>query len=123
MLISCPDRPGIVAAVSRYWYDHGANIIHSDQHSTAPQGGRFFMRVEIDLPDLHARLAELEREFAPIARDLEMDWRLAWAGHSKRLAVFVSRAEHCLLELLWQQQAGDLAAEITMVVSNHEHLR
>lgn len=123
MLISCPDRPGIVAAVSRFWFDHGANIIHSDQHSTAPQGGKFFMRVEIDLPHVQGRSGELERAFAPIATEFEMDWRLTCAEHVKRLAVFVSRAEHCLLELLWQQQAGDLAAEIAMVVSNHEQLR
>src|SRR5436305_10246450 len=82
MLISCPDRPGIVAAVSRFWYERGANIVHSDQHSTALQAGRFFMRVELDLPGLQERAEELEHSFAPIAERFEMDWSLTHAGHT-----------------------------------------
>jgi formyltetrahydrofolate deformylase len=122
LLISCPDRPGIIAAVSRFLYDHGANIVHSDQHSTAPVGGRFFMRTEFDLPDLSRRQPELEREFQSVADTFAMDWRIRSAAVPTRLAVFVSRADHCLLELLWQRQAGDLTATIEMVVSNHADL-
>jgi formyltetrahydrofolate deformylase len=122
LLISCPDRPGIIAAVSRFLYDHGANIVHSDQHSTAPVGGRFFMRTEFDLPDLSRRQPELEREFQSVADTFAMDWRIRSTAVPTRLAVFVSRADHCLLELLWQRQAGDLTATIEMVVSNHADL-
>jgi formyltetrahydrofolate deformylase len=122
LVISCPDRPGIIAAVSRFLYDHGANIVHSDQHSTAPVGGRFFMRTEFDLPDLSRRQPELEREFQSVADAFAMDWRIRSAAVPTRLAVFVSRADHCLLELLWQRQAGDLTATIEMVVSNHADL-
>ncbi len=122
MLISCPDRPGIVAAVSRFLYEQGANIVHSDQHSTDPSGGTFFMRVEFQLPELEKRGPELEQAFAPVAEAFRMDWRLAYAGRVKRLAVFVSKAEHTLFELLWQRRAGDLRAEIAMVISNHPDL-
>lgn len=111
-----------MAAVSRFLFEGGANIIHSDQHSTAPEGGVFFMRIEFDLPDLSARGVELEEGFRAVAEHFSMDWRLAYAGISKRLAIFVSREEHCLLELLWQRRAGDLRAEIALVVSNHPDL-
>lgn len=122
LLISCPDRPGIVAAVSRFLFERGANIVHSDQHSTAPEGGVFFMRIEFNLASLRCRGAELERDFAAIAERFAMDWRLTYADAPRRLAVFVSREEHCLLELLWQCRAGDLRANIGLVVSNHRDL-
>ncbi|HEX8918447.1 MAG TPA: ACT domain-containing protein, partial [Chloroflexota bacterium] len=123
LLIACPDRPGIVASVAQFLYERGANIIHSDQHSTAPEGGLFFMRVAFEIPDLEQRGAELEREFEAVAQRFGMDWRLAHAAYLKRLAIFVSRQEHCLLELLWEKRAGDLAAEIAMVISNHSDLK
>ena len=123
LLISCPDRPGIVAAVSRFLFEQGANIVHSDQHSTDPEGGRFFMRVEFALAGLAQRLPELERRFAPVARRFGMEWRFSDAERVKRLAVFVSKAEHCLLELLWRVRSGDLRAEIALVISNHPLLR
>lgn len=122
LLIACTDRPGIVAAVSQFLFEQGGNIVHSDQHSTDPEGGAFFMRVEFYMPGLEQRGADLERAFSPIAEKLGMRWRLAYASRMKRLAVFVSRAEHALLELLWRQRAGDLPAEIVVVVSNHRDL-
>ena len=122
LLVACPDRPGIVATVSRFLFEAGANIVHSDQHTTDPEGGRFFLRVEFDLPSLRLRLPELEAAFAPIAFDYDMGWRLTLAAVPKRLAIFVSKEEHCLFELLWQRRAGDLKAEIALVVSNHPDL-
>jgi formyltetrahydrofolate deformylase len=123
LLISCPDRPGIVAAVSRYLFERGANVIHSDQHSTDPTGGTFFMRVEFQLPELEKKGAELEEGFAAVAATFGMNWRLAYAGRVKRLAIFVSKGEHALFELLWRRRSGDLRAEIVMVISNHPHLQ
>jgi formyltetrahydrofolate deformylase len=123
MLLSCPDRPGIVAAVSQFLFSQGANIVRSDQHTTDPSGGTFFMRVEFDLDDLAARRAGLERAFAPVAERLRMHWRLSADRPRKRVAVFVSREGHCLLELLWRQDAGELPADIVAVVSNHPDLR
>jgi formyltetrahydrofolate deformylase len=119
LLISCPDRPGVVAAVSHFLFDRGANIIHSDQHSTERGEGTFFMRTEFRFQDLATAGQALEQDFKGIAGRFGMQWRLAYAARRKRLAIFVSRAEHALLELLWQQRAGDLAADIVLVVSNH----
>jgi formyltetrahydrofolate deformylase len=119
LLISCPDRPGVVAAVSHFLFDHGANIIHSNQHSTERGHGTFLTRIEFQLDNLASQQVDLEQSFKPIAGRFSMQWRLSLADHRKRLAVFVSRAEHALLELLWQHRAGDLAADIVVVVSNH----
>ncbi|MGC8669144.1 MAG: formyltetrahydrofolate deformylase [Chthonomonadales bacterium] len=118
LLISCPDQPGIVASVAGVLFENGANIVHSDQHSTDPSGGLFFMRVEFELPRLPEVLPRLERAFAPVAQQFAMTWRIARAGIPKRLAIFVTREDHCLQEILWQNRAGDLDARIAMVVSN-----
>ena len=123
LLISCPDRPGIVAAVSHFLFEQGANVIHSDQHTTDPVGGTFFLRIEFDLPDLDRRAAVVEQTFEPIARRFAMNWRLGIAKQVKRLALLVSREDHCLLELLWQWKAGDIQADLAMVISNHPDLR
>src|SRR5690606_7753042 len=123
MLISCPDGPGIVAAVSRFLHEHGANIVQSDQYTMDPDGGMFFIRIELDLEGLAKRLPRLEAEFAATAEAFNMSWKIYRADVKKRLAVFVSREDHCLLELLWQWQAGDLDAEIAMVISNHPHMK
>ncbi|AQZ49126.1 formyltetrahydrofolate deformylase [Paenibacillus larvae subsp. pulvifaciens] len=119
MLISCPDQPGIVAAVSRFLYEQGANIIQSDQYTMDPSGGMFFIRIEFDLPDLGSRRSVLEQDFAEAASRFDMQWKLFIASEKKRLALFVSKEDHCLLELLWHWRAGDLDADIAMVISNH----
>jgi formyltetrahydrofolate deformylase len=122
ILISCPDRPGIVAAVSRFLYEQGANIVYSDQHSTDPTGGVFFMRVEFQLIGLEEKEAELNAGFSPLAAEFKMQWKMSLAARIKRLAIFVSKQEHALLELLWRKRAGDLTAKIVMVISNHPDL-
>lgn len=125
MLISCPDRPGIVAGVSQFLSRHGANIVQSDQYTLEQnEGGLFFIRLEFDLPELEQRLEQLKADFAAtIAGEFAMDWRVTLAGRRQKLAVFVSKEDHCLLELLWQWRAGDLYADIAMVVSNHPDMR
>jgi formyltetrahydrofolate deformylase len=116
LLIACPDRPGIIATVSQFLFQQGANIIHSDQHAT---DHHFFMRMSFQLDGLLAKQELLCKQFQPIAEDFSMDWKISLATQKKRLAVFVSKYEHCLQELLWRWQIGELDAEITMVVSNH----
>ncbi|GIP22573.1 MULTISPECIES: formyltetrahydrofolate deformylase [Paenibacillus] len=123
MLISCPDGPGIVAAVSHFLHQHGANIVQSDQYTMDPEGGMFFMRVEFDLEDLGSRLAEIKGDFQEIADKFEMEWNIFPLKNKKKLAILVSKEDHCLVELLWQWQAGDLDAEISMVISNHPDMR
>jgi len=122
LLISCPDRPGIVAAVSRFLYEQGANIVHSDQHSTDSTGGIFFMRVEFQLSDLLENETAIMAKFTSLANDFAMRWRLSIASRIKQLAIFVSKKEHGLLELLWRKRAGDLLADMVMVISNHPDL-
>lgn len=123
MLISCPDRSGIVAAVSHFLYEHGANIVQSDQYTMDPEGGMFFIRFEFDLNDLEKELPVLVEDFARVADRFDMKWHTFRASRKKRLAVFVSKEDHCLLELLWQWKAGDLDADISMVISNHPDMR
>jgi formyltetrahydrofolate deformylase len=123
MLVSCPDQPGIVAAVSRFLFEHGANIVQSDQYTMDPEGGMFYIRVEFDLDDLDARREQLREDFAQVASRFSMQWSINRAGRRKRLAIFVSKEDHALMELLWQWQAGDLEADIAMVISNHNDLR
>jgi len=124
LLIACADQPGIVAAIAGFLFQSGANIVHSDQHSTDPWGGTFFLRTDFEMPNLPARAPELEREFqGRVADRFAMRWRLSLAARRKRLAIFVSREDHCLQELLWQQRSGDLIADITVVVSNHRRLQ
>ncbi|MFE5323875.1 formyltetrahydrofolate deformylase [Paenibacillus sp. NPDC056579] len=123
MLVSCPDQPGIVAAVSRFLYEHGANIVQSDQYTMDPEGGLFFIRIEFDLENLDERREKLKEDFAVVAQQFQMQWSINRAGRKKRLAIFVSKEDHALLELLWQWQAGDLQADIAMVISNHNDMR
>ncbi|MCZ8512585.1 formyltetrahydrofolate deformylase [Paenibacillus filicis] len=123
MLVSCPDQPGIVAAVSRFLYEHGANIVQSDQYTMDPEGGLFFIRIEFDLEGLNERRDRLKADFALVAEQFSMKWSITRASRKKRLAIFVSKEDHALLELLWHWQSGDLDAEIAMVISNHNNMR
>jgi formyltetrahydrofolate deformylase len=123
LLVSCPDRPGIVAAVSGFLFDHGANIVSSDQHSTDPEGGRFFMRMEFSTAGLDVAGADLADAFgAEVAERFAMRWRMTHPGERKRVAILASRHEHCLLDLLWRWRRGELDAEIPLVASNHSDL-
>jgi formyltetrahydrofolate deformylase len=121
LLISCADGPGIVAAVSSFLAARGANIVQSDQYSTDPEGGEFFMRIEFLVPA--ARLDEVDRGFPEIAERFGMTWSLWHPGRRKRVALMVSRYEHCLLDLLWRWRRGELECDIPLVVSNHQDLR
>ncbi len=121
LLISCADRQQIVAAVSSCLADCGANIIQSDQYSTDPQGGQFFMRLEFHIDA--AGLEAFPARFGPVAERFGMEYKLTHSGHRKRVALMVSRPDHCLLDLLWRWRRGELGCDIPLVVSNHEDLR
>ncbi|HKS98522.1 MAG TPA: formyltetrahydrofolate deformylase [Rugosimonospora sp.] len=117
MLISCPDRPGIVSAVSRFLFESGANILRSAQYATQAAGGTFFLRVEFALPP-DRRDGFAERFGLAVAEPFGMVWRLWDAASPKRVAVLVSRHDHCLQDLLWRWRRRDLDAEIVLVASN-----
>ncbi len=120
ILISCPDQPGIVARVSQALYELSANITESAQYTTNPSGGTFFMRVAFYLMEESDTLEALHRAFKPITEEFQMQIQIAMPDIRKKMAIFVSKEEHCLLELLWQQKMGTIAADIAMVISNHK---
>jgi len=122
LLIACDDQPGIVAAVAGVLAAHGANIISLDQHSTDAAGGRFFQRTVIHRDGLSAARPALEADLAAVAERFGMEWSLHDASKRKRVAIFVSKYDHCLMELLWRTQRGQLDIDVTMVVSNHPDL-
>ncbi len=123
LLISCPDGPGIVAAVSRFLFDQGANIVTSDQYSTHPENGTFFMRSAFYLPAIEEDRTAFESSFKALAERFRMDWRIAYAADRPRVALMASREDHCVLDLLWRTRRGELGMDVTCVISNHENIR
>ena len=122
LLISCPDQKGLVAAIADFLLRHEANILHADQHQDA-ELKLFLMRVEWDLAGFNLDLADFARAFAPIASRFEMTWRLAESSRKPRMAVFVSKFDHCLADLLYRYQSGELHCELPIILSNHEDTR
>jgi formyltetrahydrofolate deformylase len=123
LLIHCHDRPGIVAAVSSFLFERGANILESDQYSTDPRDGQFLMRMVFRIELGCQSQLELGAGFeADVARRFDMEWRMANVAERKRLALMASREGHCLLDLLWRWRSGELDAKIVVVVSNHRDL-
>jgi len=118
LVATCPDRPGIISAVSGFLADAGANIVRSDQYSTDPAGGTFFLRMEFT-----GASVDIADDFAAVGERFDMDWRFWDASVRKRVAILVSREDHCLQELLWRRRREELEAEIVLVASNHEDLR
>ncbi|MGO4293718.1 formyltetrahydrofolate deformylase [Chitinophaga sp. RAB17] len=121
LLICCPDRPGIVAGVSQFLYQLGANILDASQHSTDPREGLFFMRMEfqLDLLDKPALEAAFQQQ---VATPLQMEWKIDYSDRRMRMAIMVSAYDHCLLELLWRWKSGELPVDIPLVISNHSLL-
>ena len=122
LLIDCPDRKGLVAAIAEFLYSHGANILHADQHQDNDLG-LFFMRVEWEMADFDLPQGRFEAEFEPLAARFHMNWKVRYSAHLPRVAVFVSRERHCLLDLLHRWQIGELRCEIPLIVGNHEDAR
>ena len=117
LLLACPDRPGLIARVSGFLADAGLNIVDADQHSTAE--GRFFMRMVFD-PVPGAEREELQRRFQEeVAGPFEMEYRFAESSQAKRVAIMVSREDHCLSDLLWRWRSGELGGELVAIISNH----
>ncbi|MDX8045200.1 formyltetrahydrofolate deformylase [Gracilibacillus sp. S3-1-1] len=123
LLINCADQPGIVSAVSKFLHEHDANIIESNQYTTDPHGGEFFMRIEFEVEELKANVEKLEADFEEVKRSFSMEATFKYVDEVKKMAIFVSKEPHCLLELLWEWQSGDLMADISLVISNHETSR
>ena len=122
LLVCCPDRKGLVAALSALLYDHGANILQAQQHTDAIEGV-FFQRIRFDTSELDISREALEDQLAIECGRYEMRWRICYADRPPRVAIFVSRFEHCLADLLLRHRLGELACEIPLVISNHPDLK
>ncbi len=124
LLVQCADRPGIVAAVSTFLFQHGANIVQADQYSSDSGSGRFFLRMEYAVAGLDAGPEVVAGRFgAEVAPRFQMQWHVSYSQQRRRMAILVSKADHCLLELLWRWRRDELRVDIPMVVSNHPDLR
>jgi formyltetrahydrofolate deformylase len=118
LLIACPDRKGLVAAIANFLYQHNANIVHADQHQDGA-AGLFLMRVEWDLEGFDLGLHRFGEAFSEVAARYEMRWHLALSSVKPRMAIFVSKHDHCLADLLYRRQVGELYCEVPLIVSNH----
>jgi len=122
LLIACPDRPGIIAAVAGFIAAHAGNIVEADQHSD-PQENAFFMRVEIEREGFELSPSLFPTVWKPLADRFQMRWRMEWGDRPKRMAVMVSKESHCLSDLLWRWSSGELCVELPIIVSNHPDLQ
>ncbi len=122
LLISCPDQPGIVAAVSQFIFEHRGNVIQSDQHTTDPHNGTFYMRISFAEDSFLLSQEELIARFAPIGERFRMDWHVYYSRQRKRTCILVSKTDHCLTDLLWRWKSQELAVDISCIISNHADL-
>lgn len=122
LLIDCPDRKGIVAAVADFLYSHGANILHADQHQDH-ELGLFFMRVEWAMEDFDLPAEAFATYFQQVADSFQMRWRVEYSSVQPAVAVFVSRYQHCLIDLLYRHQIGELPCRIPIIIGNHQDAR
>ncbi|MCY7279111.1 MAG: formyltetrahydrofolate deformylase [Phormidesmis sp. CAN_BIN44] len=121
LLISCPDQKGLVAKIANFVYSNGGNIIHADQH-TDFLAELFLARIEWQLDGFNLPRDVIEPAFRAIAQPLNAQWRIHFSDAVPRIAIWVSRQDHCLFDLIWRQQAEEFAAEIPLIISNHENL-
>ncbi|WP_416673650.1 formyltetrahydrofolate deformylase [Egbenema bharatensis] len=122
LLISCPDQKGLVAKFANFIYSNGGNIIHADQH-TDFSAGLFLTRIEWELEGFNLPRDIISAAFGSIAQPLNAQWQLHFSDQTPRIAVWVSRQDHCLFDLIWRQRSQELRAEIPLIISNHPHLQ
>ncbi len=122
LLISCPDQRGLVAKIANFIYSNGGNIIHADQH-TDFEAGLFLTRIEWLLEGFNLPRDFIGTAFNAIAQPLGAKWELHFSDTVPRLAIWVSRQDHCLFDLIWRQRAKEFNAEIPLIISNHPHLQ
>jgi len=118
LLVSCPDRPGIVASIADFIFKHNGNILTNDEHGDA-ESGLFLTRVEFDIANFQFPISEFDVHFSALARRFQMNWHLAPSADRPGIAIFVSKYDHCLQDLLYRQHSGELQCEIPLIVSNH----
>lgn len=122
LLISCPDRKGLVALLANFIASHNGNIIHADHH-TDFTAGLFLSRLEWQLDGFDLSIEEMTDAFSELAKDLQANWQLHFSEEVRRIALWVSRQDHCLLDLIWRQRSKEIQGEIALIISNHENLK
>jgi formyltetrahydrofolate deformylase len=122
LLLQCPERKGVVAAVAGFIYEHNGNIVRADEYQDVALG-LYFMRLEWDLADFRLPIERFAEAFGPIASRFDMQWRVAASSYRPKVAIFVSKSGHCLADLLYRHQIGELACDVPLVISNHHDLR
>ena len=121
LLISCPDRKGLVAKIADWLFSHNGNILHADQH-TDTAAGLFLMRVEWELEGFNLQRQFIGEAFDPLAEVIDAKWQVHFSDSVRRIAIFVTKQDHCLYDLILRQRAGELQATIPVVVGNHPDL-
>jgi formyltetrahydrofolate deformylase len=120
-LVQCPDRKGLVAGITTFFFERGFNLLRCQQHSDL-RTGQFFMRLEMDLEALGSSRRDLEQAFAAYAAPFDLSWSAHYSDQTQRVAVLVTKASHCLYDLVLRQQEGELRCEIPIIVSNRPDL-
>ncbi len=121
LLLSCPDRMGLVSRISHFIFERGGNILDLDEH-VEREGQVFSIRVAWDMKNFSILPADLEEAFTPLAKEFNADWKIYFAERKSRAAIFVSRYDHCLQEILWRHSLGEFAMDIPLIISNHPDL-
>lgn len=120
LLFSCPDAPGIVASLTNFIWHSGGNIMHSDQHSTNPTDGQFFIRLEFCFDPQQTNASFWEKGIGEIAARLQADAKLYYKSQTLRMGILVSKYDHCLVELLYQWSCKEIDVSIPFIISNHD---
>ena len=122
LLLSCPDRSGLVSRISHFIFERGGNVLDLDEHVELEEK-RFSLRVVWDMKDFSIQPSELNEAFAPLAKEFNAQWKISYLESKLRIAIFVSRLDHCLQEILWRHSIGEYAVEIPLIISNHADLQ
>jgi len=122
LLLSCRDRIGLISRISHFIFERGGNILDLDEHVDA-DGKYFFIRVTWDMQNFSIPAGEIAEAFQPLAKEFNATWQINFSEKKLKVAIFVSKYDHCLLEILWRQNLGEFPIEIPLIVSNHQDLK
>lgn len=120
LLLSCPDRTGLISRISHFVFERSGNILDLDEYV---DGSTFFLRIAWDMKHFTVPEAEVCAAFTPLAKEFRATWRINFTGRRDRVVIFVSKLDHCLQEILWRQRMGEFEVEIPLIISNHDDLR
>jgi formyltetrahydrofolate deformylase len=120
LLLSCEDRTGLISRMSHFVFERGGNIIDLDEHV---DGKFFFLRIAWEMKNFSVPESDVKGAFAPLAKEFNATWQISFTARQQRVAIFVSKLDHCLQEILWRHRSGEFDVAIPLIVSNHEDLR